>query len=89
MRQCSEPMEHHGGELDHQNEGEKEHEHEAYRFQLQVFLGYQHLVVKDRVEITDSSSYSMHFYSNTIYINGACVLFTEFQIAICFYPYTG
>jgi hypothetical protein len=27
-------MEHHGGELDHQNEGEKEHEHEAYRFQL-------------------------------------------------------
>jgi len=57
VRQCSEPMEHHGGELDHQNEGEKEHEHEAYRFQLQVFLGYQHLVVKDHVEITDCPSY--------------------------------
>jgi hypothetical protein len=50
-------MEHHGGELDHQNEGEKEDEHEAYRFQLQVFLGYQHLVVKNHVEITDSPSY--------------------------------
>jgi hypothetical protein len=44
MRQGSEPMEHHSGELDHQNEGEKEHEHKTYRFQLQVFLGYQHLV---------------------------------------------
>jgi len=67
MRQCSEPMEHHGGELDHQNEGEKEHEHEAYRFQLQVFLGYQHLVVKDHLEITDCRSYSMHFII-TLYI---------------------
>jgi hypothetical protein len=82
-------MEHHGGELDHQNEGEKEHEHEAYRFQLQVFLGYQHLLVKDHVEITDSPSYSIHFYSNTLYNNIALVLGTESQIAICFNPYTG
>ena len=89
MGQCSEPMEHHGGELDHQNEGEKEDEHETYRFQLQVFLGYQHLVVKDHVQITDCPSYSMHFYSNTMYSNIACILGTESQIAICFYRYTG
>jgi len=89
MRQCSEPMEHHGGELDHQNDGEKEHEHAAYLFQLQVFVGFQHLVVKRNVEITDCPSYSMQFYSNTIYNNIACVLVTESQIAIYFYPYTG
>jgi len=89
VRQCSEPMEHHGGELDHQNEGEKEDEYEAYRFQLQVLLGYQHLVVKDHVEITDCPSHSIHFYGNTLYNNIAGVLGTESQIAICFYPYTG
>lgn len=66
MRQCSEPMEHHRRELDYQNEGKEEHEHEAYWFQLQVFLGYQHLVVKDHVEITDCLPYSTHFYYNTM-----------------------
>jgi hypothetical protein len=39
-------MKHHGGELDHQNEGEKEYEHKAYRLQLEVLLGYQDLEVK-------------------------------------------
>jgi hypothetical protein len=45
-------MEHHCGELDHQNEGEKEHEHKAYGFQLEILLGYQHLLAQDQVEIT-------------------------------------
>jgi hypothetical protein len=63
MRQGSEPMEHHGGELDHQNEGDKEHEHEHenYRLQMQVFLGYQHLEVKYLVEITECPSYNAIF----------------------------
>jgi hypothetical protein len=62
-------MELNGGELDHQNKGEKEHEHENYMFQLQVFLGYQHLEVKYDVEITHCPSYSMHFDNNSRYCN--------------------
>jgi hypothetical protein len=52
VREGSKPMEHHSSELDHQNEGEKEDENKAYGFQLEIFLGYQHLWAQDHVEIT-------------------------------------
>lgn len=55
VRNRAEPMEHHCGELDDQDQGEEEHEHQTDRFQLQVFLadvnlffffvvGFSHLV---------------------------------------------
>jgi hypothetical protein len=66
----------------------KKHEHETYRFQLQMFLGYQHLEVKNHVEITDCSSYSMDF-NNTEYSNITRGLGAVSQIAMFFYPYTG
>lgn len=51
MGNRSEPMEHHGAELNDQNQRKEEHEHQSDRFQLQVLLGNVHLCIV--VEICD------------------------------------
>jgi hypothetical protein len=62
-------MEHHCGELDHQNQGEKEHEHKAYGFQLEILLGYQHLLAQDQVEITHCLAYPIRQNNRALHNN--------------------